>query len=134
MGYGMTKITVILIMDLSAAFETVDHNILLDVLQGKFGITNIALKWYKNYLKQRKFKVCINDSYSSDQMMDFGIPQGSTQGAYLFICYASALCEIVPESLTLNGFADDPSIKRMIKTEKRTTTKTIKHHHKMRPS
>ena len=44
--------------------------------------------------------------------MDFSVPQGSTQGAYLFICYASTLNEIVPKSLTLNGYADDHSIRK----------------------
>ena len=38
--------------------------------------------------------------------IDFSVPQGSIQGAYLFVCYASMLNEIVPESLTLNGFAN----------------------------
>ena len=56
--------------------------------------------------------------------MDFGLPQGSIQGAYLFNCYASTLSEIVPDSLTLNGFADDHSIKRTFKTE--TTNKVNK--------
>ena len=58
--------------------------------------------------------------------MDFGLPQGSTQGAYLFICYASTLSEIVPDSLTLNGFADDHSIRRNFKPEKRNTNKENK--------
>ena len=47
--------------------------------------------------------------------MDFSVPQGSTQGAYLFICYASTLNKIVPKSLTLNGFADDHSIRNSFK-------------------
>ena len=47
--------------------------------------------------------------------MDFSVPQGSTQGAYLFICYALTLNEIVPKSLTLNGFADDHSIRKSFK-------------------
>ena len=47
--------------------------------------------------------------------------QGSTQGAYLFICYASTLNEIVPNSLTLNGFADDHSIRKSFRP---TTPKT----------
>ena len=78
-------------MDLLAAFDTVNHDLLLDVLQRKFGITNTALQWYNNFLKPRKFRVCINDSYSSEWIMDFSLPQGFTQGAYLFICYASTL-------------------------------------------
>ena len=47
--------------------------------------------------------------------MDFKVPQGSTQEAYIFICYASTLNEILPKSLTLNGFADDHSIRKSFK-------------------
>ena len=47
--------------------------------------------------------------------MDFSVPQVSTQGPYLFICYALTLNEIVPKSLTLNGFADDHSIRKSFK-------------------
>ena len=47
--------------------------------------------------------------------MNFSVPQGSTQGAYLFICYASTFNEILPKSLTLNGFADDHSIRKSFK-------------------
>ena len=47
--------------------------------------------------------------------MDFSVPQGSTQGTYLFICYASTLNEVVPKSLTLNAFADDHSIRKSFK-------------------
>ena len=47
--------------------------------------------------------------------MDFSVPQGSAQGAYLLICYASTLNEVVPKSLTLNGFADDHSIRKSFK-------------------
>ena len=52
---------------------------------------------------------------SAQKMMDFSVPQGSTQGAYLFICYASILNEVVPKSLTLNGFTDDHSIRKSFK-------------------
>ena len=50
-----------------------------------------------------------------EKLVDFSVPQGSTKGAYLFICYASTLNEIVPKSLTLNGFADDHSIRKSFK-------------------
>ena len=53
--------------------------------------------------------------YSAQKTMDFSVPQGSTQGAYLFICYASTLNEMVPKSLTLNGFADYHSIRKSFK-------------------
>ena len=55
------------------------------------------------------------ESTEQKKTMDFSVPQGSTQGAYLFICYASTLNEIVPKSLTLNGFADNHSIRKSFK-------------------
>ena len=76
---------------------------------------NVALNWYENYLKPRHFKDCINGMYSAQKTMDFSVPQGSTQGAYLFICYASTLNVVVLKSLTLNGFADDHSIRKSFK-------------------
>ena len=110
------EITAVLIMDLSAAFDTVDHYLLLDILRRKFAITNTALKWYNSFIQLRKFRVCINGSYSSEWIMEFGLVQGYTQSAYLFNCYASTLSKIVPDSLMLNDFADDQSIRRTFKT------------------
>ena len=49
--------------------------------------------------------------------MEFSVPQGSTQGAYLFISYASTLDEVVPKDLQLNGYADDHSISKCFKLE-----------------
>ena len=68
------QIAKVLILDLLATFDTVNHDLLLNVLQRKFGITNTAFKWYSNFLKLRKFKVCINGSYFSEWIMDFGLP------------------------------------------------------------
>ena len=96
-------------------FDTVSHELLLSILREWFGINDVAINWYENYLKPRCFKVCINGKYSTQKTMDFSVPQGSIQGAYLSICYASTLNEIVPKSLTLNGFADDNSIRKSFK-------------------
>ena len=117
------QITAMVIMDL---LDTVDHDVLLDVLHRKCGITNTALKWYTNFLKLRKSRVCINGSYSSEKIMDFGLPQGSTQGAFLFNYYASTLSKIVPDSLALNGFVDNHSIRRTFKLETTNTNKANK--------
>ena len=78
-------VTVVTLLDLSANFDTVDHDILLEVLHNKFGIDGNALKWYSNYLKPRKFKVNIKKAYSAEKTMQFSIPQRSVQGAFLFI-------------------------------------------------
>ena len=53
-------ITAVTVMDLSAAFDTVSHELLLTVLRERFRINDLAINWYENYLKPRQFKVCIN--------------------------------------------------------------------------
>ena len=57
-------VTAIAILALSAVFDTVDHDLLLDVLEKQFGITDAARKWYYNYLKPRKFRVLIQKDKS----------------------------------------------------------------------
>ena len=54
--YGLS-VTAVEILDLSTAFDTADHDLLLEVLDKQFGITGSARQWYHNYLKPRKFKV-----------------------------------------------------------------------------
>ena len=101
-------LTAVVILDLSAAFNTVDHDLLLEVVEKWFGITGSARLWYQNYLKPRKFKVAIGQKKSETRQLDFSVPQGSIQGTFLFITYASTIEDIV-DQLTLNGCADDHS-------------------------
>ena len=63
--------------------------------------------------------------YSAHKTMDFSVPRGSTQGAYLFICYASTLNKVVPKSLTLNGFADNHSIRKSFKPIPKGSTSSM---------
>ena len=107
---GNQQVTSMIILDLSTAFDTVDHELLLKVLNHKFRVTDIALEWYKNYRIPRKFKVFINGSYSNEKTMNFSMPQASLQGAFLFIAYASTIQEVVKKDLTLTGLADNHSI------------------------
>ena len=110
------QVTSMIILDLSTAFDTVDHELLLKVLNHRFRVTDTALEWYKNYLIPRRFKVSINGSYSSEKTINFSVPQGSVQGAFLFIAYASTIQEVVKKHLTLTGFADDHSICKQFKS------------------
>ena len=88
-------VTAVVILDLSGAFDTVDHNLLLEVLEKRFGVTDKAKQWYCNYIKQRKFSVIIGKNKSEPRQLKCSVPQGSIQGAFLFISYASTLDEIV---------------------------------------
>ena len=114
---------------LIAAFDTVDHTILLQVLNAKYGITEQALKWFDSYLRYRSFKVVISDKYSKPQSLDVSVPQGSCAGSSIFNLYCSTLHEIVPKDLTLAGFVDGHSIRRSFKADSTTdeteTTQTL---------
>ena len=121
------SITALVAIDLSAAFDTVDHTILLQVLNAKFGITGHALKWFYSYLRDRSFKVVISDKYSKPHSLTVSVPQGSCAGASIFNLYCSTLHEIVPKDLTLSGFADDHSVRKSFKAGSNTDeTETIR--------
>ena len=61
-------------MDPTAAFDTVDHEILLSVLEKKYYITGNVLKWISTYLQPRNFKVCVDDKYSNPKDLQFSVP------------------------------------------------------------
>ena len=84
-------------LDLSAAFETIDQDILLNDLMA-FGIVGIVLEWFRTYLKNRKFRVCFNDTLSDECLMKTGFPQGSILDPILFLIYTVEL-HYVLESL-----------------------------------
>ena len=91
-------VTAIVILDLSTAFNTVDHDLLLEVLATRFGIQGKALEWYRNYLKPRRFRVAIEEDMSQPRQLDYLVPQGSIQGAFLFIAYTSTLDQVIDSS------------------------------------
>ena len=105
------KCVFVLFLDLSAAFDTVDHNILLKVLETKFGISGNVLAWFKSYLSSRQFKVEIGKSLSDVICFLFGVPQGSILGPILFILYISELDKVVRVfGLKIHCFADDAQL------------------------
>ena len=97
-----------LLLDLSAAFDTVDHDILLKRLENIFGIHGVPLKWFGNYLKGRVQQVSINNSKSSSIPLLYGVPQGSVLGPLLFCLYVRPLADvIVANGLNHMYYADD---------------------------
>ena len=97
------EVTAVTMLNLSAAIDTVDYDLLLEVPNKRFGIKEKALKWYEQYLKPRKFKISINNTYSEEQTINYSVPQGSIQGAFLFNAYASTISKVIPPTLELNG-------------------------------
>ena len=61
------KVTALMVIDLSTAFDTVDHSMLITVLKERFGITDIALSWFESYLHPRYCKVNVDTNYSKNR-------------------------------------------------------------------
>ena len=106
------RVSALVVMDLSAAFDMVDHNILIDVLSNQYGFEGKVLNWFDTYLRAHFCQVDINRTRSSIQPLDFSVPQGSCAGPMLYTVYASTLQYQILEGMGLNGFADDHSVNR----------------------
>ena len=78
-------------LDLSAAFDTVDHNILIMVLKNMYGIGGLALEWFKDYLRNRAVQVLIGNGVSEAVEIPFTLPQGSCAGPVLCNMYSSMM-------------------------------------------
>ena len=81
------KYVVLILLDSSAAFDTVDHAVLLGKLERDFFITGDALEMIRSYLNKRRFSVKINQTTSSEKDLVYGVPQGSLLGPLLYILY-----------------------------------------------
>jgi len=98
-------------LDLSAAFDTVDHDILLFRLQQRFGVTGKPLLWFKSYLSNRMQYVSVDGAASSDHALQCGVPQGSVLGPILYVLYTSPLSDIVKKfNLSYHFYADDSQL------------------------
>ena len=102
------NVTVLLLLDLSAAFDTVCHSILINQLEKRVGIKGKALGWFKSYLENRQQCVNINNTKSKSCALKFGVPQGSVLGPILFPLYTLPLADILKKhGISYHLYADD---------------------------
>ena len=107
---------VLVMLDLSAAFDTLDHEILISRLRSYFGVSDTVLHWFSSYLSGRTQSVIIGNTSSNPRPVDFGVPQGSILGPLLFNLYVAPLQDIVAaNNLDSMFYADDSQIYIAIK-------------------
>ena len=113
----------LILLDLSAAFDTVDHNILLTRLEKRFGVTGSAIDWIKSYLHNRKHTVVINNTSSSDRLTTCNVPQGSVLGPEFFSDYGSPLADLIRSfGIQVHLYADDTKLYLAFKPGSSETT------------
>ena len=104
----VNHISLLSLLDLSAAFDTIDHSILLSRLHHTFSISGSALSWFQSYLSDRTQVISANGAFSAPAALNFGVPQGSVLGPILFVHYTHPISEIVSyHSLSHLCFSDD---------------------------
>lgn len=104
------KVTGLILLDLSSAFDTVDHVILLERLQS-MGIGGQAHQWLTSYLSNRSQRVCVRSAVSKTVHLGFSVPQGSVLGPQLFNIYTLPLHDIIKRhNLKHHMYADDTQI------------------------
>jgi len=99
------------LLDLSAAFDTVDHDILLQRLNISYRLNGTALNWFGPYLIGWRQRVRIGSTFSAPSVMFCGVPQGSVFGPILFLLYTAELLELIESNgLRPHLYADDTLI------------------------
>ena len=105
------KAVALTLLHLSAAFDSIDHDILFNSLRDWFGVDGTVLRWIKSYLSNRKQKVKLDNSFSDAFSLLYGVPQNSVLGPLLFTLYTTPLTNIISNfNVTHHLYADDTQI------------------------
>jgi hypothetical protein len=105
------EVSILALLDLSAAFDTLDHTILLKRLHTTFGISGAALSWFASYLSDRHQRVVIEGNLSERTLLEFGVPQGSVLGPVLFTLYSQPLSDVIKaHQVNHHKYADDTQL------------------------
>jgi len=102
------RVTLMGLLELTAAFDCVDHTLLLKQLQLEFGFADTVLSWLTSFVTGRTQQVAFDGHMSATTSVEFGVLQGSVLGPLLFVLYTAQLSQVVAaHGLTLHQYADD---------------------------
>ena len=105
------KGVILVLLDLSAAFDTIDHDILVSRLQSGFGINKPALKWFQSYLEDRYQSIFLGGKTSAPTKLIYGVPQGSVFGPSDFTGYMGPVYDIIMlHTILMHQYADDTQL------------------------
>ena len=108
LGFEKDFCTVIVMVDMSAAFDTVDIDILLNILSKNLNIGGTAYSWFKSFLLGRNQCVKIEDNFSNWLETKFGVPPGSTLGPIMYNIYSKGLTDVIIKcGFKTSCYADD---------------------------
>ncbi|MCI0561137.1 MAG: reverse transcriptase domain-containing protein [Nitrososphaera sp.] len=104
-------------LDLSAAFDTIDHSVLARRLENMFGVTGTALEWFRSYLSFRTQYVKVGTEQTPVTSITVGVPQGSVLGPFLFSVYVSPIADVISSyGVKYHQYADDTQIYTAVKS------------------
>ena len=111
LAFAKGEATAVVLLDQSAAFDTIDHDTLLNSLSSWFGVSGVVLDWFKFYLSERIQCIKIG-SILSDAKMLYGVPQGSVLGPILFSLYTTPLSKVIQNhpGISFQFYADDTQL------------------------